>query len=100
MTSPNKAFAKLFASGMEVNEFVMKYGTILMSCNDLSQELDFEQYKIVRNQIIEHCLYKSIVKQKFKIPIQKSRYMMGVIDETSTLRENEVYVAYRDYNGK
>lgn len=101
LTSPSKAYAKLFASGMSVSEFVVKYGAIIMSCKyDLRQELDFEQYKIIRNQIIEQSLYKSIIKQKFNIPIQKSRYMMGVIDETSTLRENEVYVAYRDYNGK
>lgn len=100
LTSPSKAYAKLFGSGMPVSEFSVKYGWMIMSCKyDLRQELDFEQYKIIRNQIIDQWLYKAITKQKFNIPIAKSRYMMGVVDETATLNENEVYVAYRDLNG-
>lgn len=101
LSCPQKAYSKLFCNGTPVSEFVAKYGAIIMSCKyDLRQELDFEQYKIIRNQIVEQYLYKAITKQKYNISIQKSRYMMGVIDETETLEENEVYVAYRDFNGK
>ena len=71
-----------------------------MACEkDLRAELDPEHYKVVRNQIIEQALYKPIMSQKYNLGVEESRYMMGVLDESGTLDEDTVYVAYRDYKG-
>jgi hypothetical protein len=105
LVKPEKAYKKLFGPMSPSNdsacEFVAKYGTMIMGCErDLRCELDPEHYKVVRNQIIEQTLYKPIMAQKYNLPVEQSRYMMGVLDETGTLSEDTVYVAYRDFKGQ
>jgi hypothetical protein len=99
ISDPRKAFAKLF-NNMELNEFTLKYSSILLACaNDLKSSVQKEHYNIVRNMIIEQTLFNTITKNKFSIKIEDSRYFMGVLDESETLDENEVYVSFKDQNG-
>ncbi|RMZ97419.1 putative RNA-dependent RNA polymerase 1 [Brachionus plicatilis] len=99
LTDPKKALAKLFNSDV-VDEFTHKYKMILLACRqNLVQELDPRQYKIIRELIIEQGLYNIITKRAFNIQIEKSRYFIGVIDETDVLKEDEIYVSYRNSLG-
>lgn len=83
-----------------INEFVLKFKTILGLCKrDMRVELDFEIYKIIRNKILHDTLYQTVRNRKIWVPIVQSRYMIGIIDESGTLEEDEVHVAYTDLHG-
>lgn len=90
-----------FESDEFKSEFAAKFKPILDLCkNDMRQELDFDIYKILRNQILHTTLYRDLRTRKFKVPISNSRYMIGIIDESGTLREDEIHVAYKDKGEK
>ncbi|CAF0875498.1 unnamed protein product [Brachionus calyciflorus] len=100
LIDPKKAVAKLLNSN-EITEFNHKYKMILLACqNDLSKELDPKQYKIIRELLIEQTIYNLITKRKLSIQIEKSRYLVGVLDETNCLNEGEIFVSFRDHSGK
>lgn len=100
LINPRKAFSKLFKS-CETTEFSHKYKMILLACGkNMVDELDPRQYKIIKNLLIDQYLYNLITKKKFNVQIDKSRYLIGVLDETGYLNQDEVFVSYRDNSGK
>ena len=100
LIDPKKALSKLINS-TEINEFVHKYKMILLACDkNLVKELDFRIYKVIRDVLIEQSLFNLITKKRISIPIEKSRYLIGVLDETGQLDENEIFVSYRGPNGQ
>ncbi|RNA01896.1 putative RNA-dependent RNA polymerase 1 [Brachionus plicatilis] len=100
LINPQKAVSKLFNSN-DITEFTHKYKMILLACRkNLAKELDPKQYKIIRNLIIEQHLFSLIAKKKINIQIEKSRHLIGILDETGTLDQDEVFVSYRDQSGK
>ena len=44
-------------------------------------------------------LIPSICDRKYNISIENSFYLIGIIDESDTLQEGEVFVSFRDSNG-
>ena len=96
---PMKAYSKLFF-GSVVSQFSIKYSSILLACEGkISENLDGNTHQMIINQILRHHLVPSISERKFNIIVENSFNLMGIIDETDTLKEDEVFVAYRDSNG-
>ena len=96
---PMKAYSKLFF-GSDISEFSIKYSSLLLACEGkLSETLDANTHKIIKNQILKQHLVPTICERKYNISVENSFYLMGIIDETGTLKEDEVFVSYRDSNG-
>ena len=101
LINPQKAFYKIFNNCGELNEFSHKFKMMVLACRkNLVEELDPQQYKIIRNLLIDQYLYSLITKKKFNVQIEKSRYLIGVLDETNILNQDEVFISYRDNSGK
>jgi hypothetical protein len=99
LVHPLMAYKKLIynKSDMPMSEFALKFASILVACKiDLRQELDYPLLKTIRNVIIEKSLVNVICTKKPRVYVEKSRFLMGITDETGKLADNEVYVSYRD----
>jgi hypothetical protein len=95
MIDSAKALAKL--SVIKQNEFTAKFMNILLACGkNFQTSLDSETCELIQGLIINQTLIPSIMKRKLNIVIDKSRYLIGIIDETNSLDEDEVFVSYRD----
>ena len=96
---PVKAYSKLFF-GSEISEFSVKFSSILLACDGkLSDSLDYKTHEIIKSQIMKQHLVPSICERKYNINIENSFYLIGIIDESDTLKEGEVFVSFRDSNG-
>jgi len=96
---PVKAYSKLFF-GYDISEFSVKFSSILLACEGkLSESLDYKTHQTIKNQIMKQHLIPSICDRKYNISIENSFYLIGIIDESDTLQEGEVFVSFRDSNG-
>lgn len=74
--------------------------------NSLSKDFDLQMDELMAipflRNVIRTALFHSLrsIKYKARIPVPNAYTLMGVVDETNTLRENEVYACLRGASGE
>lgn len=99
LVNPTKAM-EIFQHKKKTASSIKYQNSIKICKSDIRAELDPNTFRMIKHKLMDEFLGSKILKQKLSIPIEESRCLIGISDETQSLSKNEVFVSYRDLSGK